>query len=227
MPQLINLILGIRFSGKTPLIEKDNRVKFVREVTGEEVQSPPNVSQGVRVDHKPSKTRVVLEENNLVIIVESEDENSAKQRLFTVLNRTYGDFAYKDNSISRIGVQTRWMEAWNSSFTSLVAKYKEVFYKENVLLSESFDVAVSFTLKDEDSYKVNYVSGPMKPDQGKTLLAFGEVAFPHDFILVDIDRFSDTNLGGVNSVSEIKKMVTASLAYGRTKAEQTVGLLTE
>ena len=228
MPQLINLILGIRFSGKTPLVKEDNRSKFIEEVTGQSVPPPPNMpQQGVSVNHNPSKTRAILQENNLLILVELEDEDSAKQRLFTVLSRIYSDFPYKNNSIIRIGVQTRWMQEWNSSFTNLVAKYKDIFYKENSLISEASDVAVTLTLKDENAYKINFASGPMKPEQGKGLSVFGEIDFPHDFIMVDIDRFSETNLKEINSVTEIKKLVTASIIYGKTKAEQTVQLLTE
>jgi hypothetical protein len=225
MINLLLLILEVRFKHKTPLIEKDNRVQFIEKISGKPVKQPPNAWQGLDFNYQPLRMRLVLEEERFSISVQIDEEESAQDRLLEMLSKIYRDFQYKNNEIKRIGVRSIWFSDWNSSFTNLVNKYKNIFYKDNTIVSESTDVAVNFILKDKDLYKMNFISGPMKPEQGMDQLIFKDISLPHDFIFVDLDRYKLEGLSNINSAQDIKKVVLESLDYEQSKAKQTVQLL--
>src|SRR5258708_38921698 len=106
MAKLLLLLLEVRFKDKTPLIEKDNRVEFIEQITGQSVQPPANAMQGLDFNHQPTRTRIVLEENRFALAVQIDNESLAKERLFEVLSKIYHDFHYKGSEILKIGVRT-------------------------------------------------------------------------------------------------------------------------
>lgn len=223
---ILSLIFEIRFKENTPLILEDKRKKLAKIVMGEEPRKkPPKERMAVEVNHLPSKTRAVIQENRLAIAIEESDASQAKRRLFELLRDIYREVDYKDNPIVRIGTRTQWIHSWDGSFTSLMERYKAIFYQDCSLVEESSDIAIVFTLED-NGCKVNYSSGPMKPEEAKVRLVFKERELPHDFIFIDIDKYATENPPD-NNLRAIKQFISASIEYGSSKANETIEILSE
>lgn len=223
---ILSLIFEVRFKQNTPLIKEDKRKRLVEIVIGKKPKKePPKEISTVEVNHLPSKTRAVIQENRLAIAIEKSDVSQAKERLFELLEDIYREIDYKENSIARIGTRTQWIRPWDGSFTSLMGRYKEIFYQDCSLVEESSDIAIVFTFKD-NGCKVNYSSGPMKPDEAKGRLVFKERNLPHDFIFIDVDRYA-TESPPDNNLRAIKQFISASIEYGLSKANETVEILLE
>jgi hypothetical protein len=222
--KLLSLTLEIRYKNNIQLIEvNDPRQKFIESITDIKVLPPPELSQGVQHNDIKTKSFVAAEPSRLAIVCEQDNEDKAQERILNILKEAYARFKYKDAQIARVGVKSIWVETWNNNFTSLVKAYKEKFYQQNELLTESDDVAVNLTLKD-DGCKVNFVSGAMKPEQGKTFVIFKEIELPHDFIFTLVDKYDE---GGIieNKYTSIKEFFLNSTNYGRLKTNQVTELL--
>jgi len=223
--EILSLIFEVRFEQKASLIVNDKRQTLIELITGNPPKTkPPDAPQmGMALNHKQSKTRVVTEENRLAISVEFSQIPEVKEQLIKTLDLIYGEIKYKNCSITRIGMRTKWMSAWNRNFTSLLKSFKEQFFLDNSLLQDSSDVGVALTLAD-NGFKVNYSAGPMKSEQGKLHLIFKKRELPHDFVFIDIDRYKES--GEIeNSIVAIKGFISDSITYGENKAKETVEIL--
>ncbi len=222
---LLSLIMEIRYRQRTLLVFDDKRQKIFKLITGKDPQnSPSDVIQGAEYRDEPTRTRVLLEENRFAAAVEEDNIDEANKRLFEVIGNIYNEIDYQSNIINRIGVRTQWVSCWNESFASLLNRYKKVFYKPNSLLTKATDIAVHFTLIDE-SNKINFTTGPMKPQQGQTLLVFKNRNLPHDFIYTDVDYFCENVQ--TYDLEKIKQFITLSIKFGKDRASETVGLITD
>lgn len=222
--EILSLVFEIRFKQNTPLMVGDKRKKLAEIVIGETPkENPPKETMAMEVNHPPSKTRVIIQENRIVIIVEQPNISQAKERLIKLLGNIYREVDFKENSIARIGTRTQWIQEWSSSFTSLMEKYKDVFYQDCSLVKEASDVAVFLTLK-HNGFRINYASGPMKPNEAKERLMFKERNLPHDFIFIDIDRFTTEDTPD-NNLGDIKGFILNSIEYGQNKASETINIL--
>lgn len=222
--ELLTLILEIRYKQLEVSDVDDKRVELVELITGEKPKKPPGrLAKGMVINHETTKTRVVIEENRIAVSVEKPDISEAKSRLSEVLTFIYRKFPYKDREIIRLGARTNWIWPWSQNFTSLVSRFKEIFYKESSLSANAFDVGLPLIFKEEN-YRVNYSAGPMKPNQGKSFIIFKNRNLPHDFLFVDVDNFvMDEPID--NRLVNIKNFVTSSIVYGQEKAEETVSLI--
>lgn len=220
--ELLNLIFEIRFKKNSFNVLLDERKSDIFElVTGEKPKNFPK--EGFRIDHSNSKTVVVIEEDRVAISVEQDDIETAKERLTALLLNIYGQFNFASKEIIRLGARVQFMEPWQSSFTNLVSKYKSAFYSNNSLVEKSSDVALPLTFIDNNC-RVNFISGPMKPDQGKGFLVFKERSLPHAFIYVDIDRVLTEGVSK-KDISEISQYISDSINYSQEKAQETINLL--
>jgi hypothetical protein len=176
----------------------------------------------MRFNHEGTKTVLVMEEGHVAISVESMGVEDSEKRIKEILADIYKNFPFDKKEIARIGVRIQWINEWESSFTKLLSKYKSIFYKDVPILNESSDVAVHLTLKD-GACGVNYITGPMKPDQAKMFINFKDRKFPHDFIYVDIDRFLvDTKVS--NDINSLNDFISKSVVYSKSKATETISL---
>ena len=223
--EILSLILEIRFGSKTPLIVDDKRQKLVELIIGKPPKDkPPDTPKiGMALNDVASKTRVIVEESRVAISVEQSDIEKSKKRLLEVLKTIYKQVDYKTSPVWRVGVRTQWICLWKDSFTSLLSCFREKFYANNSLLQEAVDVGIALTLED-GQFKVNYSTGPMKPEQGKQLLIFKDRQLPHDFIFIDIDRYSIDDKK-TYEIESIKQFIVDSITYGKSKAEETERLL--
>lgn len=222
--RLVTVIFEVRYKNRTPLIVDDKRINIVRQITKEEPSNSPkkNPILGLVLNHSQTKTRVVVEENRIAISVELDNEKESLSRLLESFEIVSNEVAYGGLEIDRLGLRTKWIYPWDGNFTKLLNLYKKNVYRDNPIINESSDIGVALNF-EEDNYKVNYSSGPMKPAQAKTLLRFKAANLPHDFIFVDIDRYLE------NSPSQTFKKLVAfsgdSFDYGRNMANATVSFV--
>jgi hypothetical protein len=225
--EILSLTLEIRFKQNTSLTADGKIKKLVEIVTGKSPkEEPPAGTMMVEIGDNPSKTKVIIQGNRIAIAVEQPNASQSKERLIELLKSIYKEVNFEENSIDRIGVRTQWIQEWNGSFTSLMEKYRAVFYQKCSLVNEASDIAVSLTL-EHDNYKVNYNSGPVRSNEAKEKwLVFKERNIPHDFILVDIDRYASENVP-TNNLIAIKQFILDSIKYGQNKTTETINILTE
>lgn len=222
---ILGLILEIRFRNKTKLVQDDRRQNIHALISGNQPENPPpDTSAGMNMINTAQRTNVVVEEGRIAIQIEGTDHQVIQRRTLEVLGILYDQADYKDNKIVRIGVRTKWIGTWDQSFAKLYERYKEVFYNDNSILDRSVDIAVNLTLED-NGYRVNFISGPMKPEEGLSQVLFKDRDFPHDFIFVDIDRF-DISGSYSNTLASIKRFFNESVKYGKDISEDVYDLLT-
>ena len=218
-PRCVSAIFEVKFKNKLSPLEILIGFRLFKEITGKktEVLDPAksNVTGGFNFTDPQSKLTTIVEVNRIAISTEIEN-NTQEDVIKKSLKVLYSNFEYKELDIQRVGVRTMWVLPYSKSFTDLMTHYKNNFYNSsNPLVSESTDVAVSLSLEDHDN-KVNFNSGPMKPEQLKTVfLKFGtNVELPHDFIFADIDRYT-TSL--TNKETDLTNYIRDSIEYGSKK----------
>lgn len=219
--EVFSFVFALDFKKDTaPVLEK-KKADFLDFFSKGKFDKSKLPQMGLNVNDVQTKTICILEEQKIAIGLEVNDVEEIKVRVAELLERIYTDFAYSGKEILRIGARVQWMHPWESSFTKLVEQFKNSFYLSNSLVNESSDVAINFTLNDRDS-KVNFIAGPMRPEQGKDLLTFKERHLPHDFIFIDVDRYKTTLH---NDVASIKGFIANSIEYSKTKADETINSL--
>lgn len=221
--ELLILIADIRFKPLEDLSSVDKRVELYKFITGASPTNPPKQTIGLELDHEPTKTRVVVENDRIALSVEYAAPLRSKKRLFELLSFIYKKFPYGSREIVRLGVRTEWISSWNNNFSSLVNKFKATFYRETPLTNDASDVGLPLIFNSE-GFQINFSTGPMKPEQIKSFIRFKNRSLPHDAIFVDIDRFNKENTVN-NGIAEIKDVISASIEYGQNKAIQTVSLI--
>lgn len=216
----INFIFAVNYKGMTPIALEDKKLSFLGAVFGGQPKEIPQ--SGMRFNHAETKTVLVMEEGQIAISVEAMSVEDSEKRIKEILADIYKNFPFDKKEIARVGVRIQWINEWGSSFTKLLSEYKGIFYKDVPILNESGDVAVHLTLKD-GGCGVNYITGPMKPDQAKMFINFKDRKFPHDFMYVDIDRFLvDTKIK--NDLDSLNDFIGKSIEYSKLKATETVDL---
>jgi len=218
--KLLSIIFAIDFVKSQNLVLEKNKADFLKFLSQGSFDTNKLPQLGLDINDEKTRTKVILNEEKIAIAVEHDNIENAKQRLTEVLTYIYDHYSYSEKIISRIGLRTQWQEEWPSSFTKLVTKYKEIFYKKNIIVDSSIDVAVNLTLSD-GSYRVNFVTGPMKKDQGEGLLIFKDRQLHHDFVFVDLDRMATSHKNDLDNIVDFSEK---SITYEIMKAKEVMFL---
>lgn len=164
--KLFKLIVELRYPQQKPDIF-NFRERIISAVGKGNKQIPPNISDGFQFLIKEKLIKVIVESSRVgadMILPDNVPhpdryayDNMAK--LYKQLNSIL-----EIQKVERVGVRGVWIKKVNIDMEDLVQRFKERFYKENKIVASAKDIALVFTLQDEERL-INYNAGPMSKEQ--------------------------------------------------------------
>jgi hypothetical protein len=216
--ELTTLITEIRYT-KVPNTFQ-NKEALLSSIAEKEVRFPsPNVEEKLVLSDNGKNIRLLIGKSRTSFeINQPKTPESAKNTCLGYFDRAQKNLKWEN--LVRIGVRSFWIKETKLSLEELIEKVKKTFYKTNTIMGNAVDVAVDFTLKEEQD-KINFNLGPMSKEQ---LIAqflppatFDVSKIPEVFSFVNYDLYT---LGSLHYSKELlENYVTRGLEKSRNTAE--------
>lgn len=200
--RFFKLIVEIRYPQNKPDIFSF-REKIIAKVAVDKNLKLPNVNEGFEFRVKGKLMKVVIADNRFAIdmVVPNSIPNAmqyAQDNIIKVYKQVNSELRIEQ--IDRIGVRSIWHQEFDKPIEKLIQKFKANFFKENELVKESIDIALAFTLKENDR-KINYNAGPMDINQfsqiiNNNLKMYGsdkDEQVENPGVFMDYDYYLNTN----------------------------------
>ncbi len=220
---LINLIIELRYKNTPESF--DFKRKLFQVINDDKMPTNiPPFKEGLSIDIKKKKMKVIIESNRTAVGIELiENINNTTdfvKKFFCKINKEINW-----NKIDRIGVKTIWAHTTTKPLNKLIAKFKNKFYSNNDLISESEDIALCLTLEDKDNNsKINYNSGIIEKNELiNRYFNFKDITVPKRCVLVDIDYYKMEEFS--YSDETLSSFLDKALNFGEGKANKTIKIL--
>jgi hypothetical protein len=222
--QPIRTIIEIRYKEQSRQLDFVNGI--IKAVGGTPVPANKiSLNQTFNIQPKDKNMTIIVEPQRLVLNTEEEFSNIEQQNnsILKITDKLNDYLQWGD--VYRIGIRTFWIKEV-SSFSTLLSKIKEVFFKENSLLEQCIDVAIPLTFNAGSTDKVNFNFGPMKKEQiFQQYLQFKDnKKIPENFAFVDIDYYR-LPTSTKYSKKYFLNLLNQAMGEGQKKSEELFQLL--
>jgi len=197
----------------------------VKAISDKPIDKKIVVGGSFEITLKDKSAKILIEPQRIALSIE-EEKSLAEVSDFvdSILKKIFSQISFP--KVLRIGCRTLWLKEYPDTFENLIKKYKDVFYKDVPLITQSSDVAIPLTL-EEGGRKINFNSGPMKKEQFMALYSQmkNETSIPEKFIFVDIDFFAALSSPCNFQKKDILDFVSEAYNYATKKSSETFAIL--
>ena len=220
--RLVDLAVELRFKGNATLLKDDVRTTLIKEFDPDYLKNKKTQELNfVQIRPKDKRVAITAQENRYGVAIQDKNVKRAMQKInqyITTINKLIN---YTDLDIARLGVKTVWVHKCGKDISQLKNTFKEKFYKDNKIVSNSIDYAAVLTLHDKD-FTVAYTAGPIEKNE----------PIPVSFSVSGLDEanvFVATDYFQVNSkaikLAPLLELIDTAVLSGEQKAKDTVEIL--
>lgn len=177
----IKAVLEVRYDIMPDLFTYKKRVLQALGLgTADNVAS---IVENVNIQVKNQFAHVTVEPYRLMITVERCESKKAQEFIIGVYEKLNNLLHL--SSVKQVGYRCMFISESDDKFSDLVNVYKNRFFKDTSLVTQSVDVAIPLTFKVDD-FRVNFASGPMEPKEIKERLEYKDIDVKNSYY-VDLD----------------------------------------